>query len=69
MLDAEWTRAAIATHFDVDVKEVEQAIVKEVKSERNQDDDQRRGKQGSHCDKNALAIDARQMTVLVAHED
>jgi hypothetical protein len=44
MLDAEWPLAAIAAHFGVDVKEVEQAIVKEVKSERNQDDDQRRGK-------------------------
>jgi uncharacterized protein (DUF433 family) len=44
MLDSGWTLAAIAAHFSVDVKEVEQAIVKQVKSERNQGDDQRRGK-------------------------
>jgi hypothetical protein len=44
MLDAEWTLAAIAAHFGVDVKEVEQAIVNVVKSERNQADEQRRGK-------------------------
>jgi uncharacterized protein (DUF433 family) len=44
MLDAEWTLAAIAAHFGVDVKEVEQAIVEQVKSERTQADDQRRGK-------------------------
>lgn len=35
MLDAGWTLAAIAAHFGVEVKEVEIAIVKEVKSERN----------------------------------
>ena len=39
MLDAEWTLVAIAAHFGVGVKEVEQAIVKEVKSERNQADE------------------------------
>ena len=39
MLDAEWTLAAIAAHFGIDVKEVEQAIVKEVKSARNQADE------------------------------
>ena len=39
MLDAEWTLAAIANHFGVDVKEVEQAIVKQVKSERDQTDE------------------------------
>jgi uncharacterized protein (DUF433 family) len=44
MLDAGWTLAAIAAHFGVDVKEVEQAIVKQVKSERNQGDDELRGK-------------------------
>lgn len=44
MLDAGWTLTAIAAHFGADVKEVEQAIVKQVKSERNQGDDQRRGK-------------------------
>lgn len=44
MLDAGWTLAAIAAHFGVDVKEVEQAIVKQVKLERNQGHDQRRGK-------------------------
>jgi hypothetical protein len=33
MLDAEWTLAVIAAHFG------EQAIVKEVKSERNQADE------------------------------
>ena len=44
MIDAGWTLAAIAAHFGVDVKEVEQAIVKQVKSERKQGDDQRRGK-------------------------
>jgi uncharacterized protein (DUF433 family) len=43
MIDAGWALAAIAAHFGVDVKEVEQAIVKQVKSERNQADDQRRG--------------------------
>jgi len=43
MLDAEWTLAAIAAYFGVEVKEVERAIVNEVKSERNQDDEQRRG--------------------------
>ncbi len=36
MLDAGWTLAAIAAHFGVDVKEVEQAIVDRVRSERNQ---------------------------------
>ena len=36
MLDAGWALAAIAAHFGIDVKEVEQAIVKQVKSERNQ---------------------------------
>ncbi len=44
MLDAGWTLAAIAAHFGVDVKEVEQAIVQRVKSERNQGDDQHREK-------------------------
>ena len=44
MLDTGWTLAAIAAHFGIDVKEVEQAIVKRVKSERKQVDDQRRGK-------------------------
>jgi hypothetical protein len=44
MLDAEWTLAAVAAHFGVGVKEVEQAIVEQVKSERNQIDDQLRGK-------------------------
>jgi uncharacterized protein (DUF433 family) len=44
MLDAGWTLAAIAAHFGVEVKEVEQAIVNEVKSERSQADDHRRGK-------------------------
>jgi len=43
MLDAGWTLAAIAAHFGVDVKEVEQAIVKQARAERNQGDDQRRG--------------------------
>jgi uncharacterized protein (DUF433 family) len=43
MLDAGWTLAAIAAHFSVDVKELEQAIAKQVKSERNKADDQRRG--------------------------
>jgi hypothetical protein len=43
MIDAGWALAAIAAHFGADVKEVEQAIVKQVKSERNQADDQRRG--------------------------
>ena len=28
MLDAGWTLTAIATHFGIDVKEVEQAIVR-----------------------------------------
>jgi uncharacterized protein (DUF433 family) len=36
MLDAGWALAVIAAHFGIDVKEVEQAIVKQVKSERNQ---------------------------------
>jgi len=40
MLDAGWTLAAIAAHFGVDVKEVEQAIQRQVKSERTQGDDQ-----------------------------
>ena len=44
MLDAGWTLAAIAAHFGVDVRAVEQAIQSQVKSERNQGDDQRRGK-------------------------
>jgi hypothetical protein len=35
MLDTGWTLAAIAAHFGVDVKAVEQAIVMQVKSERN----------------------------------
>ncbi|MGB2887275.1 MAG: hypothetical protein WBC04_06245 [Candidatus Acidiferrales bacterium] len=39
MLDAGWALAAIAAHFGVDVKEVEQAIVKQAKLERNQGDD------------------------------
>jgi hypothetical protein len=43
MLDAGWALAAIAAHFAVDVKEVEQAIVDVVKSERNRGGDQRRG--------------------------
>jgi uncharacterized protein (DUF433 family) len=43
MLDDGWTLAAIAAHFGVDVREVEQAIVKQAKSERNQGDDQGRG--------------------------
>ncbi|MGB7847062.1 MAG: hypothetical protein WBL63_15710 [Candidatus Acidiferrum sp.] len=43
MLDAGWTLAAIAAHFGFNVKEVEQAIVKQVRSERNHGDDQRRG--------------------------
>jgi uncharacterized protein (DUF433 family) len=43
MLDAGWTLAAIAAYFGVDLKEVEQAIVNQVKSERNQGNDQRRG--------------------------
>jgi len=43
MLDAGWALAAIAAHFGVDVKEVEEAILRHVKSERNQGDDQRRG--------------------------
>ncbi len=42
MLDAGWTLAAITAHFGVDVKEVELAIVNQVKSERNQGNDQRR---------------------------
>jgi hypothetical protein len=42
MFDAGWTLAAIAAHFCVDVKEVEQAIVKQARSERNQGDDQLR---------------------------
>jgi len=41
MLDAGWALAAIAAHFGVDVKEVEQAIQREVKSERNQGEEQR----------------------------
>jgi hypothetical protein len=44
MLDAGWTLAAIAAHFCVDVKEVEQAIQKQVKSERTQAHGLRRGK-------------------------
>ena len=36
MHDAGWTLAAIAAHFGVDVKEVEQAIQTQVKSERTQ---------------------------------
>jgi len=44
MLDAGWTLAAIAAYFGVDVKEVEQAIQRRVKSERTQGDDQGRGK-------------------------
>jgi hypothetical protein len=44
MLDAEWALAAIAAHFGVGVKEVEHAIQRQVKSERNQADEQRRGK-------------------------
>jgi len=36
--------AAIAAHFGVGVKEVEHAIQRQVKSERNQADEQRRGK-------------------------
>ena len=43
MLDAGWALAAIAAHFGVDVKGVEEAIVRQVKLERNQGDDQRRG--------------------------
>jgi uncharacterized protein (DUF433 family) len=43
MLDAGWALAAIAAHFGVDLKEVEQAIVNQVRSERNQSDDGRRG--------------------------
>jgi uncharacterized protein (DUF433 family) len=43
MLDAGWALAAIAAHFRVDVKEVEEAVLRQVKSERNQGDDQRRG--------------------------
>jgi predicted DsbA family dithiol-disulfide isomerase len=39
MLHAESTLAAIAAHFGVDVKEVEQAIQREAKSERNQADE------------------------------
>lgn len=42
MLDTGWTLAAIAVHFGVEVREVEQAIVKQVKAERNQGDGQRR---------------------------
>ena len=41
MLDAGWTLNAIAAHFGVDVKEVEQAITMQVKSERNQGYNQR----------------------------
>jgi hypothetical protein len=41
MLDAEWTLAAIAAHFGVHVREVELAIQRQVKSERNQADGQR----------------------------
>jgi uncharacterized protein (DUF433 family) len=48
MLDAGWTLATIAAHFGVDVKEVEQVIVKQAKSERNQGDDLRRGKRKWH---------------------
>jgi len=44
MLDAGWTLAAIAAHLGVDVKEVELAIVNQVKSERNQGEDQHRRK-------------------------
>ena len=44
MLDAGWALAAIAAHFGVDVKEVEQAIQRQVKSDRNEADEQRRGK-------------------------
>lgn len=40
MLDAGWTLAAIAAHFGVEVKEVERAIVKQARSERNQGDGQ-----------------------------
>jgi len=41
MLDSGWTLAAIAAHFAIDVKEVEQANQRQVKSERNQADEQR----------------------------
>jgi hypothetical protein len=34
MLDTRWTLTAIAAHFGVGVKEVEQAIVKQVRAER-----------------------------------
>jgi hypothetical protein len=44
MLDAGWTPAAIAAHFCVEVREVEQAIVNQATSERNQDENPRRGK-------------------------
>jgi hypothetical protein len=44
MLDAVWTLAAIAAYFGVDLNEVEQAILNQVKSERNQGDEQRREK-------------------------
>ena len=43
MLDAGWTQAAIAAHFGVEVTEVDKAILKQLKSERNQGDDQHRG--------------------------
>lgn len=44
MFDAGWTLAAIAAHFGVEVKEVEKAIVKQLKSERNQGEDEHREK-------------------------
>ena len=47
MFDAGWTLVAIAVHFDVGVREVEQAIVKQAKSERTQRKDQRRAKKES----------------------
>ena len=44
MLDTGWTLAAIAAHFGIDVKEVEEAILRQVKSERNHCGDDGRAK-------------------------
>jgi len=41
MLDAGWTLAAIAAHFGVDVRAVEEAIVRQSRSERNPGYDKR----------------------------
>jgi uncharacterized protein (DUF433 family) len=44
MLDVGWTLEAIAAHFGVDIKEVQQAILKQVRAERSQGDDRFRKK-------------------------